>query len=203
DYTRAQKIFEKASELFPANQQDDAMDALFHVGYDYNHLGEFSKAQPILQKVVDSKKLYYKDRPKTLRALGVAYEGLKNYSLAELYLNQSIDEAVKAWGAVNSNVAFSQGALGRVKIAQGNKVEGQKLAEYSYKFFAGRRKSNQYDYNDAKLNLANIYRDNGKFAEARGLYDALLKDIADDDYAGPASDFVVRASDLLRKQSGK
>lgn len=203
DYARAQKIFEKASELFPENRQKDALDALFHVGYDYNHLGEFSKAQKILQKVVGSKDLNYRDRPKALRALGVAYEGLKEYKLAELNLQKSIDGAYSIFRNARSSVAFSQIALGRVKNATGDKVKGEQLIKAGFDTFESMRDDHHYDYNDAKLNLANIYRDNGKFAEARGLYNDLLKEIADHDYAGPQRELVVSASDLLRKQSGK
>lgn len=203
DYGRARKIFEKAAALFPEYRGDESADAIFHVGYDYNHLGEFAKAKDILQKLIDGKKLVPYDLPKAQRALGVAYEGLQDYKLAEKHLNKSIDSAVRRWGPVNSSVAFSKTALGRVKNAQGNHAEGERLAEQGFEFFDDRRDDHQDEYSETKLNLANIYRDNGKYAEARKLYDEMISEIKEGDYTGPDSKLVISASDLMRKTTGK
>lgn len=204
EYERASKIFNQAALLFPAYPPRYPADALFHVGYDYNKLSKFTKGEEILRKLIDSGTLHDRDRIKALRALGISYEGLKQYQKAEEFLQQSVDEGVQEFRRPNSiNVAYSRTALGRVKNVLGQKELAEQLAESGYHVLAEYRNYHLYDYNDAKLNLANIYRDNGKYDQAQKLYSEMLNDIGNDEYNGPDSDSVKSASKLLLERSGK
>lgn len=101
DFENALKVFDHAALLFPSYPVHRSALALYHVGFDYNKLGQFSKGEEVLNELLESNTLRSSDRPRALRALGISYEGLKQYKRAEEVLIQSF-EGLRSFSLANS-----------------------------------------------------------------------------------------------------
>ncbi len=203
NYESAIQLNLQALEVWPHNRPFYRSTVQAKIGFEYNRLKQFDKAETWLRKALDFSRSNGESRANIWRLaqLGQAQIGQKKYKEAEVNLKSALEMQISMFKTQETlHLGQIYADLGRLKVAQGNVPAAQKYFEDAAGIFKEGR-YNPYYYLKNAFELANLYRDNGQAGKARLLYEELSRRLNDGEIGPPVKD-VDREFDILRLQTG-
>lgn len=203
DYKTALPLNLKAIELWPNNRPNYRSSVQYDIGFEFNRLKQFDKAEDYLKQAL-SRSLAWGDDEDNVRRflqLGISQLGQKKYAEAETNLNSALRmQQNLSRRKKDSMLAQIYSELGKVREEQGDTLMARKHLEQAAAIL--KNKSNaSYFYLNNQHALANLYRDIGEMNLAKPIYENLLARLRDGE-RGPDLKDVERDFDLLREKMG-
>lgn len=204
-FDAAIKLNEKALSYWPRDWRNGRSSVDGALGWQYLMTGNAVLAEEHLKDALNwsMKKGVTSYNAWRLSILGRSHVEQKKYMDAEVNLARSIemwDELKKSERVNNVQYARIYTDQGRIKAGLGNTNEAMKLFEKAQAILK-KHKHRTFDTMRNELAMANLFRDNGQFSQARDLYSKIIKKIDNGD-AGPDRKIVMSDWDLLRRMSG-
>lgn len=203
EYKTALALNLKANELWPTNRPNYRSHVRYTIGFEYNRLGQFDKAEPFLKQAL-LQSLSWGDDDDNVRRflqLGISQAGQKKYAEADTNLNSALRMQRNLTRSKRDTLlAEINTELGKVRAAQGDTLMARKYLEQAAETLKTKRRAS-YHYLQNQYALANLYRDIGEKNLAMPIYDQLILRLRDGEH-GPDIKDVERDRDLLRDQSG-
>lgn len=205
EYELAIKLNEKALNYWPRDWRNGRSSVDGALGWQNLMAGHAESAEEHLKDALNwsMKKGVTSYNAWRLSILGRSQVEQKKYMDAEVNLARSIemwDELKKSERVNNVEYARIYTDQGRIKAGLGNTNEAMKLFEKAQAILK-KHKHRTFDTMRNELAMANLFRDNGQFSQARDLYSKIIRKIDNGD-AGPDRKIVMRDWDLLRRMSG-
>lgn len=204
-YDMAIKLNEKALSYWPREWRNGRSSADYSLGWEHLMAGHAALAEEHLKNSLNwsMKKGVTSYNAWRLSILGRSQVEQKKFMDAEVNLARSIemwDELKKSERVTDVQYARIYTDQGRIKAALGNNNEAMKLFEKAQAILK-KHKKRTFDTMRNQLAMANLFRDNGQFPQARDLYSKIIKKLDDGD-VGPDRKTVMKDWDLLRRMSG-
>lgn len=203
DYKTALPLNLKAIELWPNNRPNYRSSVQYDIGFEYNRLKQYEKAEGYLKQAL-SQSLSWGDDDDNVRRflqLGISQLGQKKYPEAETNLNSALRmQQTLSRRKKDTQLAQIYSELGKVRAAQGDLLMARKYLERAAETLKSKRNS-AYHYLLNQHALANLYRDIGETNLATPIYESLLSRLRDGE-RGPDIKDVQRDVDLMRAKTG-
>ena len=203
DYTTALPLNLKAIELWPNNRPIYRSSVQYDIGFEYNRLKQYEKAEGYLKQAL-SQSLSWGDDDDNVRSflqLGTSQLGQRKYPEAEINLNSALRMQQNLSNRKrDTQLAQIYSELGKVRAAQGDLLMARKHLEQADETLKTKR-SSAYHFLNNQHALANLYRDLGETNLAKPIYESLLSRLRDGE-RGPDIKDVQRDVDLMRAKTG-
>lgn len=171
DYNHAEEYYLKAlsiREELLGKRHRDVAQIYDNLGACYEEQGRSAEAETYYKKALtifrDTSSGGKRDLAICLDNLGIVYTKMHKLDLAEKYLGEALELRERIFHGDNPEVAVSYANLAQLLTLRGRHSEAESL------FLRAIPASNDHERLSIMNALADLYRDNGRFAQAESLY---------------------------------